>query len=441
MLRLSVDADHEFNAILAIASNEARRLGEWQIDASHLLAALAAYRAGKAAALLATHGVTADAVRRLAVLLQPRILIDVDDDDALAWLGIDARAVREVLRTQLDLDAFDPAPELNEPYPLTAPVYNLMDVAHKITAQLKQVRPEASLRVLAAILTNRWGSGPALLMQRLGIDLHRLRVAALGALGVEPNDIEAVIGSLDSFALDPLWLLEQHAAKTYLDVEAAARVHELDPDTPRAVRVARILHSLASAVEDAAAKRARTHGWSEADVDGILHRVHVLEWQTAVQVAFTRAIASDDELDDRLGDLVTRGTPLAFTSSDVRARIERRLLDDGFSLVDAARGADRGWTFAESTVREAVIFGAGVEGELPTISMSSGPTPKVPRWSGGASDRMINGAMQLAATLKTGTRRNRDVFDTVHDSPVLIRIGGMVTLANPPVAGSKGRHA
>lgn len=439
MRELRVDAGPEITAILAIGSNEARRLGEWHIAPAYLLAALAGYPQGKASTLLASHGVTADAVRRLCVLREPQLLIDAEDDDVLAWLGIDAGAVRERLRSELSVDPFDPAPDVHGRPALDPPATVLLDQAAELTARLELPQPQGSLHLLAALLTHRYGSLPVLLAHKLGCDVRQLRVEAFRALGVAPGDLEALVRSLDGLPYDPLAYLEVPAAGTYLDVDAAGRLHELDPGTPQAVRAARILYWLATAVEDAAALRARKHGWSEADIDRILHRVHVLEHQTAIQLAFSRAVAAEDELDERLRDLVTRGTPLAFTRSDARARIEQYLLNAGFSLVDAARGESRGWTFAEPELLQAVIFGAGVEGEPASISISSSAfPPDLPPWSNSACDRMLERASQLAAALDIRKSRGREVFETVHDSAVLIRLGGDVLTVNTTSALSDG---
>lgn len=404
MRELRVDAGPEIMAILAIASNEARRLGDWHIAPAYLLAALTGYPQGKASTLLALHGATADAVRRLCVLREPQLLIDAEDDDVLAWLGIEAGAVRARLRSELDVDAFDPAPDVHGRPALDPGATVLLDHAADLTDRLNLPQPPGSLHLLAAVLTDRHGSLPVFLLHKLGCDVRQLREEAFRALGVAPHDLEAIVRSLDGFPYDPLTYLELPVADSLVDEDAAARVHELDPDTPQAVRAARILYWLATAVEDAAALRARKHGWSEADIDRILHRVHVLEHQTATQLAFSRAVAAEDELDVRLRDLITRGTPLAFTRSDVRARIEQFLLSAGFSLVDAARGEPRGWTFAEPELLQAVIFGAGVEGEPATISVSSGPFPHVPPWSNSACDRMLERASQLAIALTSESR-------------------------------------
>lgn len=438
MYELRVDAGPETTAILAVASNEARRLGEWHIAPAHLLAALAGYPQGKASTLLASHGVTDDSVRRLCVLREPRLLIDAEDDDVLAWLGIDAGAVRERLWSELSVDPFDPAPDVHGRRALDPAAMVLLDHATDLTDRLNLPQPQGSLHLLAALLTHRYGSLPVLLVHKLGCDVGQLRVEAFRALGVARGDLEALVRGLDGLPDDPLAYLEVPGASAYLDEDAAARAHALDSDTPRAVRAARILYWLGAAVEDAAALRARKHGWSEADIDRILHRVHVLEQQIAIQLAFNRAVAAEDEIDERLRDLVTRGTPLAFTRPDVRARIEEYLLNAGFSLVDAARGERRGWTFAEPALLQAAIFGAGVEGEPATISIGSGPFPDLPPWSNTACDRMLERASQLATALEIAKPRGREVFETVHDSAVLIRMGGTVQTVNATSAPSDG---
>ena len=414
----------ENNAVLTLAERDARRLGVGDIRPEHLLTALAGYERGEAHTLLASYGVTVEGVRRQNVLSEPGILVDADDDDVLTWLRIDLGAVRDVLRRELDVDAFDPAPNLSLPHGVSSEAESVIRSADLLTARLSLPLPQGSLHLLASLLLNRSGSRPAFLLQTLGVDVRRLRDETLALLGVTVESIQA----LDSGRFPG----EAEGVPRFLRLPIpgslrpdAARLHESDPDTPRAVRSARILQSLAAVVENAAAERARRHGWTEAEIDYMLHRAHVDDYQAAIRLAFSRALAAEDELGERLDDLITRGTPLAITRTDVRASVERYLLDAGFSIVDCARSGDRVWTYAEPEERQAVMVGAGPEDEPPIIAIKAEGLP-LPDWYFSAADRLIRRASTLTVRWDSGRPWSREVFDTVYDSPVLLKVGGSV---------------
>ena len=420
------DDSVEINGVLTLAEREARRLGAGDIHPEHLLSALAGYERGRAFSLLESHGVTADRVRRQHVLSEPTILVDLDDDAVLAWLGIDLGAVRDVLRRELGVDAFDPAPEVSLPGGLSWEAAAIIGAANELTDRLNLQRPPGSLHLLAALLLHRLGSRSALLMETLGVDVRRMRGDTLRVLGVTGEGIEALdSGRFPDEEPNRVPRFAELPTQSSLRPEAA-RLHELDPDTPRAVRSARILYSLAVAVEQAAAARARKRGWTEEDIDRILHRAHVDEYQAAIRLAFTRALAADDELNERLNDLTSRGTPLTFTRMPMRAHIERHLMAAGFNIIDGAEAGHPGWTYAQPEERQAVMVGAGPEGGPPCVAVKSGAFP-LPEWYEVAAKSLITRAIQLAAPVDTGKPWSREVFDTVYDSPVLLKVGDMVT--------------
>jgi len=91
-----------------LALSEARARGASRIDAEHLLLGLAHGRSGAAAETLAAAGLTAAALRKLAVNQREAAPLDAD---ALALLGIDLDQVRRAAEAAFGPGALDrPAP-------------------------------------------------------------------------------------------------------------------------------------------------------------------------------------------------------------------------------------------------------------------------------------------------------------------------------------------